>query len=407
MTLDLEWVRRQFPGLDDDLVFFENAGGSLPARAVVDRAHRYLADEMVQLGAAYPRSARATALVDAGKRAAEALLGAPEGSVALSASTTMAFYILSHAVAGAIREGDEVVITEVDHESNRGAWIRMAAARGATIREWKLDRDAHALTAEGLDAALTSRTRLVAFTHCANVVGTIHDAAGLVARIHDAGARAVVDGVAFGPHRRVDVQAIGADAYACSLYKIYGPHLGALYVGDELRAELSNQNHAFLAGTGMYELMPGNVSHELAACLPGIVDYLTALDAHHGGAGTLEGAFARIADHEARLAARLLEGLAAIEGVRIFGCPAPDRALRVPTVTFVAEGRASGPIAEALGARGVAIRAGHFYARQAMGALGVDPEDGVLRASLVHYNAEGEVDRFLGALREELSRSGA
>ncbi|MCB9594000.1 MAG: aminotransferase class V-fold PLP-dependent enzyme [Sandaracinaceae bacterium] len=401
--LDLEWVRARFSGLDPALAFFENAGGSLPVDGVVRRASEYLATDMVQLDAAYPRSERATARVHAGISAAAELVNAAPAHVVLGGSTSANVYVLSHAIAKLVGPGDEVVVTDLDHEANRGAWMRMAAARGATLREWNIDPDTQALTLAGLDAALSERTRLVCFTHCSNVAGTLHDAKAFVERIHAAGALSMIDGVAYAPHRRVDVSALGTDLYALSLYKVYGPHLGLLYVRPGLMERLENQNHAFLAGSGAYELMPGYVSHELAAAVPGVVEYLRALDAHHGGEGSLDGAFARIAAHEERLAERLLEHLRDQPRVRIIGCPRADRAERAPTVVFTVEGMRSEAVAAELASRGVAIRHGHFYAARAMDSFGiVDRDDGVVRASMVHYNSLAEVDRLVAGLREAL-----
>jgi cysteine desulfurase family protein (TIGR01976 family) len=396
MTIDLDWVRARFPGLEPG--FFENAGGSVPASAVIDRATRYLANDMVQLGAAYPRSKRASERFEAGKPAAAALLGAPAENVVLGSSATMNLYVLSHAFAANVAPGDEVVVSEIDHESNRGAWTRLAEARGATVREWTIDRESHELTLEGLRAVLGERTKIVAFTQVSNVVGSIHDAKLFVDEIHRAGARAIVDGVAFAPHRRVDVRAIGADAYVVSLYKIAGPHLSAMYVGDSMLETLANQNHVFLRGSGTYELMPGNASHELVASLPGIVEYLEDFDRHHGGKGDLDGAFARIAAHEAALVEPLLAFLHSHPKVRLLGRSSahPDR--RVATVAFLVAGRSSQSIPVAIAAD-AAIRAGHFYAARAMNALGVeDAADGVVRASLFHYNTPAEVGRLVEAL---------
>lgn len=401
--LDTTWVRARFPALDDALAFFENAGGSLPAEGVVRRASAYLAEDMVQLDAAYARSERATVRARSGFDAAARLVNARPEDVVLGASTSANVYVLSHALAPLVEPGDEVVVTTLDHEANRGAWIRMAAARGATLREWAPDPTTHALTRAGLDAVLTERTRLVAFTHCSNVAGTLHDAKGLVERIHDAGALSMIDGVAFAPHRRVDVAALGADLYALSLYKVYGPHLGLLYVAPSLMPRLANQNHAFLAGSGAYALMPGFVPHELSASVAGVVEYLEALDAHHGGDGTIDGAFATIAAHEERLSERLLAFLRAHPRARVIGQPGADRALRAPTVVFTVDGMRSEDVALAMAARGVAIRHGHFYAPRAVEGFGVaDVDDGVVRASMVHYNTLAEVDRLVDGLAEVL-----
>lgn len=397
--LDTAWIRARFSGLSDELAFFENAGGSVPVDSVVRRATDYLAHDMVQLDAHYSRSARATERVSAGFAAAARLVNADPAEIAFGGATSANMYVLSHAFAPNVGPGDEVVVTELDHEANRGAWIRMAEARGATLREWEIDRGTHELTMEGLDAVLGERTKIVCFTHCSNVVGSLHDAGAFVRRIHEAGARAVVDGVAFAPHRRVDVRALDADAYGLSLYKVYGPHLGLLYVKPDFFAELENQNHAFLADAGMYTLMPGYTSHELAASVPGIVEYLEALDSHHGGEGTIDGAFERIATHEEAIAERLLAYLRGRSDVRIIGRSSADRERRAPTIVFTVDGQRSEDVARSVDPAGVAIRHGHFYAARAMKSLGVDDgDDGVVRASMAHYNTLEEVDRLVAAL---------
>ncbi|MGE0786689.1 MAG: aminotransferase class V-fold PLP-dependent enzyme [Sandaracinaceae bacterium] len=403
MPLDVAWVRAQFPGLSRELAFFENAGGSLPASSVVEAIARYLREDMVQLGATYPRSARATERVYAGLDAARELVGAGEDEVALTSSSTISAHLLASAFAHRVAPDDEIVVTDLDHECNRGAWIRMAERRGARVVTWRVDPERAALTMEGLDAALSERTRLVAFTHCSNVVGTIHDAAALVARVHSAGARAVIDGVAYAPHRYVDVGAIGADAYLVSLYKVFGPHLGLLHVAPGFRAELEGQNHAFLAGSGMGELMPGSVPHELAAGVPGIVAYLEALDRHHGGEGNVAGAFERIAEREATLIEPVLTLLREHPRVRVLGEPSSDARVRVCTVTFTVEGSRPSEVVAALDAEGVATRHGHFYAPAAMPGLGIsDITQGVVRISGLHYDDDEDVRRLLVALERAL-----
>ncbi|MEM1418016.1 MAG: aminotransferase class V-fold PLP-dependent enzyme [Myxococcota bacterium] len=406
MTLDLPFVRGAFPGLDDELAFFENAGGSLPCAPVIDRVHRYLREGMVQLGASYPRSQAAGASVAAGKAAVGRLLGASAEDVIVGASTTMNMHVLAHALAPLLGPGDEVVVTNLDHEANVGAWRRMAEARGATIREWGLDPETAALTEAGLEAVLSERTRLVCFTHCSNVVGTIHDVAALSARAKAAGAFVCVDGVAFAPHRRVDVAALGVDLYAFSLYKTYGPHVACAYLAPELQARAASQNHFFLGPeAGTYRFEPGNVNHELTASIAGIVEYLEAVRAHHGGTGDAIGdAFARFAEHEALLIEPLLARLREDPRVRILGEVSSDPGRRVATVAFTVAGMASRALVERADAEGFAIRHGHFYARRAMAPLGIDDaEDGIVRASLVHYNAPAEVARFVAFLDDALS----
>lgn len=404
----LAFVRGRFPALASPWALFDNAGGSAPLAGVVDRVASHMRETPVQLGASYALSERATAAVAAGHRAAERLVGAGEGEVLLGASTTTNLALMARALAPTFAAGDELVVTNLDHEANVGAW-RALAAHGLVVREWALRPDDAALHVEDLEPLLNARTRLVAFTHVSNVVGTIHDAAAIVRRVHAAGALACVDGVAFAPHRLVDVKACGADLYAVSLYKVYGPHLALLYGRRDVLERARSQNHFFVGEHEVpYKLEPGSVPHELAASLPAILDYLLALDARLPGGGDererLARAFDAIAAHEAALVAPLLAWLRGRDDVRVLGVRDADAAQRVPTVAFTVAGRHASEIPAALDRAGVAIRWGDFYARRAIGALGLEASGGVVRASLAHYNSPGDVARLVAALEEALAR---
>ena len=257
--------------------------------------------------------------------------------------------------------------------------------------------DDMALHLEDLEPLLGPRTRLVAFTHCSNLVGRHHDARAICERIREAGALSCVDGVAHAPHRRVDAKALGCDLYLASLYKICGPHVGALYGRREVLERAHSQNHFFVPEDAVpYKLEPGNVTHELVAALPAIPEYLRELDRAHGGEGTLDGAFARIEEHETALAAPLLEFLESHPAITLLGPGmSSDRA---PTISFVVEGRASSELPPLLDAERIAIRYGHFYAYRLVERLGLMERDGVVRVSMAHYNAPDEVARLIAAL---------
>jgi cysteine desulfurase family protein (TIGR01976 family) len=403
--LELGWIRAQYPALTDDWALFDNAGGSVPLKGVVDRVHDYMSRRQVNLGASYALSAHATALVADGARAMEQLVNADAGEVVLGPSSTMLLRLLAAGLAPRLEPGDEIVVTNLDHESNITPW-RELTERGVVVREWRFDPEAAELNAAGLDAVLSNRTRLVCFTQVSNLVGTIHDAAAFVRRIHDAGAMACVDGVAFGPHRRVDVKAIGADFYVLSLYKLSGPHVGLLYARRDRLRETRSLAFSFLGDDlGPYRLQPGNVNHELTASLPALPEYLLALDARlHGADSTADDgarigrAYDAIAAYEAALSQPVLDFLARRKGVRLLGLADANPARRVPTISFTVKGRDSAEIPAALDAAGVAIRYGDFYSRRAVEALGLLPQHGVARISMVHYNTRAEVDRLLAAL---------
>lgn len=402
-SLDLAAARAHFPGLEGPWALFDNAGGSLPARPVIERIQGYLESMCVQLGATYPRSAASTEAVASGHHAVATLLNAAPEEVVLNGSSTLNAHLLATALAPSFSPGDEIVVTNLDHEANIGAWRRLER-QGLVLREWSFDPETQRLLPETLEPLLNDRTRLVCFTHCSNVVGSIHDVKDITRRVHAAGARVCVDGVAYAPHRPLDVKDWDVDFYLFSPYKVYGPHLGALYGKKEHLLEAANLNHYFFAEDAIpYKLQPGNVSHELAAGLPGIVEYFERVAATSGVVGDsprarIEALGALLAEHEASLAAPLLELLASKPGVRILGEPSADPTLRVPTVAFTVEGRHSEQIATALEKYQVAARWGDFYAARAMKALGLERQGGIVRVSMVHYNAPEEVSRLVQAL---------
>ena len=402
-AFDVDFARQHFPALSDDWALFDNAGGSVPLRGVIERVTEYMSRWQVQLGATYHHSAHALALVDEGRAAAARLVNASADEVMIASSSTVNVRVLARALRPRLKAGDEVIVTNLDHEANIGAW-RELAADGVVIREWCFDVERMALTLEGLEPLLNPRTRLVCFTHCANVVGTIHDAAAFVKRIHAAGAMACVDGVAFAPHRRVDVQSIGADFYFLSLYKVFGPHLGLMFGKREHLLAAKGQNHSFIPETDIpYKLQPGNVAHELTASLPAIPHYLVALDAHHHGVAAPTGdplthAFESIAVHEAALASPLLDFLSQRKAVRVIGSTSADPAHRVPTIAFTVQGRDASEIPTLLDTMKLGIRYGHFYAYRAIEALGLLERNGVIRVSMAHYNTPAEVERLVTAL---------
>lgn len=404
----LDHVRWLFPALRSEWALFDNAGGSVPLAGVIERVRSYMSGHAVQLGASYELSVRATAQVAAGHAAAALLLNAEPGEVILGSSTTANFRVLARALRPLFSPGDEIVVTNLDHESNIGPW-RELEADGVRLREWRFRPGTSALHEDDLDALLSARTRLVCFTQCSNVVGSIHDAASIIRRIHAAGALACVDGVAFAPHRLVDVKALDADFYGVSLYKLFGPHIGMLYGRRELLQRAASQNHFFFGPDEIpYKLEPGGAVHELAASLPAIPEYLLGLDSRLPGGGTgsererLGRAFEAIASHEAALVAPLLAFLVEKPNVQLIGEASASAALRVPTVAFVVPGRDASKIPAALDAAGVAIRFGHFYARRAIEAMGLLNHNGIVRVSMAHYNTPAEVTKLIEALDRAL-----
>lgn len=407
MALDLDFVRAQFPGLAGDWVAFDNAGGSQILAGVVERISAYLLESNVQHGASYAKSEQAGARLGEAERRIATLINArrPE-EVVLGPSTTMLLHLLAEAVAPRFAPGDEIVVTNCDHEANIGPWLRLRA-RGVEVRSWAVDPETLELELEALDRLMTPRTRLVCLTHASNVLGTINRVAEIAAFVHARGAKLCVDAVAYAPHRIVDVQAWDVDYYVFSFYKIYGPHHAVLYGHyDDLRA-LDSLNHFFIGRDAVpYKFQPGNVNYELAYGCIGIVDYLEELGTRAGAGGgsraRLQSAFEAIATHEEELAARLLDYLRGKNRVRIIGHSQADRAIRVPTVSFVVNERDSAAIVRHVDRYGIGIRYGDFYARRLIEDLDLGAQNGVVRVSMVHYNTLSEVDRLIHHLDEVL-----
>jgi cysteine desulfurase family protein (TIGR01976 family) len=388
--LDLVSVRRQFPALGRDWIFFDNAGGSQILGRAIERIVEFFQTSMVQLGGSYALSQLAAERVAAGPSALARWMHCDSSEVVIGNSTTQLLANLTFSMASQFSDGDEIIVTDVDHESNVGCWGRLAAARGVAIKEWRVDRDSLTLRLEDLQTLMTPRTRLVCFTHASNIVGTVHPVAEITRFCHDRGARACVDGVAYAPHRPLDVRAWDVDYYVFSIYKVYGPHLAAVYGKRELLAGLRNINHFFIGDDEVpYKLQPGHVTYELTHALPAVVEYLESLS------------FADVAAHEARLAGRLLDFLGSVRGVRIVGERAAS-STRVPTVSFTVDGRHAGEIVRAVDPQKIGIKHGDFYARRLIDALGLGPRGGVVRASMVHYNTVDEVDRLIAALEPAL-----
>ena len=392
-SLDLDLARNRFPALAGDWTFLDNAGGSQTLGTVADRVRDYMLSTNVQLGATYDPSRRAGERVRTGQQALANLIHAADPSeVVIGASTSALLRMLAHCLGRTMKPGDEIIVTNCDHEANIGPWMDLRDS-GIRIRTWNVNADTYRLETEELQRLLNERTRLVAVTHASNVLGRVNPVADWARLVHERGARICVDGVAYAPHRRVDVRAWDVDFYALSLYKVYGPHLGVLYGKGEHLLALPRWNHYFIGDDQLpYKLQPGNVNYELTWGAGAIPDYVAEL-----GDGSLETGYARMAAHESELGDRLLRGLRAKPKVRVIGDPEMT-ADRVPTVSFVVDGAKSSEIPPRADAARIGIRWGDFYARRLIDDLGLAPGDGVVRVSLVHYNTGEEIDRLLEAL---------
>jgi cysteine desulfurase family protein (TIGR01976 family) len=398
-------IRSRFPALAGDTVFLENAGGSQVPQSVVDRMRDYMLGSYVQLGASYPLSVRASATVDEAHSFVKTLFGGDDGEVVLGPSTSALLQMLADCYARMLDPGSEVVVARSGHEANVGPWVRLERV-GVRVRWWEVDTDSHDSPIEALERLLSERTALVAFPHVSNLLGGIADVEAITRLAHAAGARVVVDGVAYAPHRAMDVATWGVDWYAFSTYKVYGPHMAALWGTRAAMAGLEGPNHFFVAADDVpYKFELGGVNHEGCAGLLGVRDYLAFLaeeaEPDRLDRRGVERAFDVMAACEVPVQARLLEYLGSRVDVQIVG-PHHARESRVGTVSFVHRSKRSREITDVVDRSGIAVRSGHMYAYRLCEALGLDPADGVVRVSLVHYNTVAEIDRLIGVLDRAL-----
>jgi cysteine desulfurase family protein (TIGR01976 family) len=411
-AFDVAAARAQFPALRREqdgrpVIYLDGPGGTQVPERVIDAVADYYRSMNANSGGAFVTSRASDEMADAAHAAVAAFLGAAAADeIKFGANMTTLTFHLSRSIAATFVTGDEIVVTTLDHEANVSPWQAVAADRGLVVRTVDIHPEDGTLNLESLDAALGPRTRLVAFGYASNALGTINPVGEIVRRAHLAGALAYVDAVHYAPHGSIDVQALDADFLVCSAYKWFGPHLGALYgkaaVLDRLPAyKVRPALDRFETGTPCFEAYAGT----LAA-----VEYLRDLGRAYGtgadGAewsdarGELVAAMRTIAAHERSLARRMLDGLAAIPGVRVWGIADPARLeARTPTFALTLDRISPADAAGELAQAGIFAWSGDFYARALIERLGLHERGGVLRLGLVHYSTAAEIDRTLEALQ--------
>lgn len=410
MPLDMTFVESQFPALQGrNFTYLDNAGGSLVLQGVADRVRDYLLTSSVQHGATYAKSQLAMERVAEAQKAVATLINAarPE-EVVMGPSTTALLRILGVAIGDTLSAGDEIIVSLSEHEANFGPWERLRQ-RGVKLVQWATEPGSYRLDPQRLASLMTARTRLVCCTHASNILGTINPIREFADIAHAHGAKICVDAVAYAPHRLVDVRALDVDYYVFSFYKVYGPHHAVLYGRYDDLVSLPGQNHFFVEPSRTaYKFQPGNVNYELAYGCIGINDYLTELG-RRGGApdgddrAALKVAFDLITEQEEQICGILIDYLATLRTVRIVGEKTADSSIRVPTVSFVVDKERHVDIVRAIDHFNIGIRYGDFYARRLADHLALDPEQGVIRVSMVHYNSTQDVERLIDKLHPLIS----
>ena len=409
VSLDIDYVRAQFPAFSDPLSakwsFFENAGGSYVPHNVINHLNHFMTSTKVQPYAEFDTSTIAGNNMDKATELFAKMINANKDEIIIGASTTMNMYVLSNAMKHFLKPGDEVIVTNQDHEANVGAWRRLKE-HGAVIKEWKINSENAELEINDLKSLLSDRTKIVAVTHCSNIVGSMNDLKSITKLVHQYNAYIIGDGVSYAPHGFPDVKDLDVDFYAFSLYKTYGPHLGLLYGKKEILDQLPNQNHEFLEGDVPYTLNPGGPNHEELSCLIGVYEYFNNLYHNHfsdDGASVrlkIERVNDLISKHEEEIANPLLTYINSRDDIRLIGKNKIENKNRAPTISFTINKKSSKDISSELVKNGIATRNDNFYAWRCLKALGIDTEDGVVRTSMVHYNNHEDVNKLIKALKK-------
>lgn len=406
--LDTQFVRSQFPAFAEPSLqgwaFFENAGGSYTCKQVIDRLLRFYTQSKVQPYAPYAAAQQGGEAMDESYQKISAYLNVNPNELNFGPSTTQNTYVLAQACAANWSSGDEIIVTNQDHEANSGAWRRLAE-RGISVREWSINRDTGMLEPVELDKLLSDKTRLVAFPHCSNIVAHVNPVAEICERVRAVDAISVVDGVSFAGHGLPDVSALGADIYLFSMYKTFGPHQGVMTVRESVQRRLANQGHFFNADLPHKTLVPAGPDHAQIAAAAGVAEYFDAVHAHHFPASQatapqrgreLQSLFQQ---HEHALLQPLLDFLEARNDTRVLG--PTDANIRAATVAIEVPGDPEA-IAGRLAQHKIMCWSGHFYAYRLIEAMGLNPHSGALRLSFVHYTTAEEIEQLLVALEDVL-----
>jgi cysteine desulfurase family protein (TIGR01976 family) len=411
-------LRGEFPALQQTwggrpLIFLDGPGGTQVHGSVIEAMRRYLTDANSNVHGGFLYSNRTDETVLEARRALADLVNAkrPE-EIVFGANMTSLTFNISRAIGRTLSPGDEIVVTRLDHDANIAPWLALEE-RGAVIKFVDFDPGDCVLDLEDLEAAITSRTRLVALGYASNAVGTINNIRLAVDLARAVGAWVYVDAVHYAPHGPIDVQALGCDFLVCSAYKFFGPHQGALYGRYDVLASLPAFKvrpaedlppHKFETGTQNFEAMAGTTA---------AVDYLASLGQRFGGEFAsqfpgfedrrldLKAGLAAVRDYETVLCKRLLSGMQRVDGLRIYGIADPARCQeRVPTVSFTMRGLSPGEIARRLSDANIFAWNGNFYALAVTERLGLEGQGGLLRIGLAHYSTADEVDTLLGVLAD-------
>jgi cysteine desulfurase family protein (TIGR01976 family) len=409
-ALDLAWVRSQFPALAQTVnkhpaVFLDGPGGTQVPQQVIDAIADYLSRNNANTGGAYHTSRNTDRMIAEARSAMGDFLNCAADETVFGANMTTLTFAMSRAIGRELVPGDEIVLTLLDHDANFSPW-KALEEKGVIIRTVKFNEDDCTLDMQDLAAKIGKRTRLVAVGYASNAVGTINNVAEVVRLARQAGALSYIDAVHYAPHGAIDVRALDCDFLVCSTYKFFGPHMGVLYGKREhlkrLRPYKVRPNTDNIPNCWEW----GTLNHECIAGIKACVDYWGELGRRAKPAVTTRcdailAAHQAIHEHERKMMEKMITGLLALPGLKLYGISDPKRfENRCATIAVRIEGHTPLELATKLGERGFFTWDGNYYALNVTEQLDVERLGGFLRIGLVHYNTMDEVERLLSALRE-------
>ena len=410
----LEKIRGSFPSLsrkfnEREVVYFDGPGGSQVPQSVADAVSNYLLNNNANTGMSFITSIETDEIIAETLSACAEFLGCSDpNEIAFGQNMTSLNIQLASALSKTWGPGDEIVVTRLDHDANVRPWSLAAEWSGASLKKIEVNPDDCTLDMGSVAESISESTVLVAIGAASNLSGTINNLRELIGIAHNFGAEVVVDAVHFAPHSLIDVEDIGCDFLLCSPYKFFGPHQGILWGRRGRMEELPVAKLRVSTEEVPFRWMTGTQSHEGMAGTRAAIDHIAWIGREvsgNEGLGRREAlkiAYSAIEGHERELCLRMIQGLADIDGLKIWGITNPERiAERSPTVSFTHPKMVASEIGAFLAARGIFVWAGNFYALELTEALGLEPE-GVLRVGLLHYNSMEEVNFFLESVREIL-----
>ena len=409
-ALDLTWVRSQFPSLSQAVngqpaVFMDGPGGTQVPQRVITAIADYLASFNANTCGAYATSRRTDAVIADARAAMADFLGCDKDEVVFGPNMTTLTFAISRSLGRELGPGDEILLTHLDHDANVSPW-RALEERGITIRFVDINEYDCTLNLADLEQKISTRTRVVAVGYASNAVGTINNVQEIIRLAHKKGALTYIDAVHYAPHGPIDVRALDCDFLACSTYKFFGPHMGALARQARALAAAAALQSACQYERSSQSMEWGTLNHECIAGIAACVEYLADLGRRVDSSVTTRrtavlAAYGAIQQHEGRLAQTMLEGLLEISGLKLYGIADPAKLeSRCPTFAVRIANHTPLELATSLGERGIFTWDGNYYALNLTERLDVEKDGGFLRIGLAHYNTAEEVTRLLSALRE-------